>query len=120
VVQDASSILRHIQIGKTVAVIVAHGDALPVAAGSHARLLRDVGEGSIAIVAIERVAQGRIGIVEVALAAVDEIDVHPSVVVVIEKGAACPGGFRQVFLRRLAGGVYPGDVAGGRGTSSKG
>ncbi len=115
VIQNASSILGHVQIGKAVAVIVAHGDTLPVAAGRDAGLLRDVGEGSISIVAIERVAQRRIGIVEVTLAAVDEIDVHPSVIVVIEKGAACPGGFRQVLLRRLAGGMYPGDVAGGRG-----
>ena len=112
-IQNAFSVLGHIHIGKSVAVVVTHGNTLPVAAGGDAGLLGDVGESSVSIVAIERIAQGRIGIVEVALAAVDEIDVHPSVVVVVEKGAACAGGFRQIFLRRLAGGVHPGDAAAG-------
>src|ERR1700733_11572274 len=71
VIENAFSVLRHIQIRKTVAVVVTDSNPLSVAPGRYARLLGDVGKGTIAIVAIERVAQGRIGIVEVTFAAVD-------------------------------------------------
>ena len=114
VIQNASPILRHVDVGEAVAVVIAHRDALAIASGANARLLRDVGKSAVAIVAIERIAQRRLGIIEVALPAVDQIDVHPSVIVVVQKGAARAGGFRQIFLSRLAGCVCPGDPARGR------
>ena len=101
-------------IRKAVAVVVANRDALAVAAGRHPGFFGHVGKRAVTIVAIERIAQGRIGSEEVALAAVDQIDVHPPVVVVVEESAAGAGGLRQESLRRLPVHMCPGDTADGR------
>ena len=114
VIQDAPSILRHVHVGEAVTVVVAHRNALPVASSGNTRFLGDVGKGAVAIVAIKRIPQRRVGIVEVALSAVDEIDVHPPVIVVIQKRAACAGGLRQIFLGRFPSRVRPCNPAGGR------
>ena len=53
----------------------------------------------LSIVAVERVAQRMRWVVEIALAAVDQINVHPAVVVIIEKSAARAAGFWQKFFR---------------------
>src|SRR5207237_5543803 len=51
---------------------------------------------------------------EIAGAAVDEVNVHPAVIVIIKKRAAGAGGFRQIFFRRAARYVLPVDAALGR------
>ncbi len=120
VVQDAFAVLRDVQVGEAVAIVVADCHALAVPAGCHSRLLGHVGERAIAIIAIERVAQGRIGIEEIALSAVDQVDVHPPVVVVVEESAARSGGLRQKSFRRVAIRMHPGNSAGGRGNLDEG
>ena len=102
-----------VQIRKAVAIVVANRHAHAVAAGRHAGLCGDVGEGAVTIVAIERVAQGRIRSEEIALAAVDQVDVHPPVVVVVEESASRAGSLRQESLRRLPVHMCPGDTADG-------
>src|SRR5439155_12573575 len=101
-------------------VIVAHGDALAVAAGAHSGLLGDVGERAVPVVAIERVAERRLRIVEIAAAAVHQVDVHPTVVVVVDERAARARGLRQVHLGRPAVRVYPRDAARSRRDLLKG
>src|SRR5277367_5351274 len=97
-VENTSPVLGHIQVREAVAIVVADCDALPVTAPCNACFFSYVGEGSVTVVAVERVAQRGSRIVEVTLAAVDEIDVHPSVIVVVEECAASSGRFREVFL----------------------
>src|ERR1700719_1350408 len=88
VIQNAAPVLRHIEIGESVAIIVADGNTLTVSARGYASLFGDVRESAVAVVSIQSVPQWRIGRVKIALAAVDEIDVHPAVVVVIQERAA--------------------------------
>ncbi len=113
VIQNASSILRDIHVRETVAVVVAYCNALPVSLARNSRLFCDISESPVAIIAIHRVPQRGIRIIKVTFAAIDEVDVHPSVIIVVQKRAACTGGFRQVFLGRFPGRVYPSDPAGG-------
>src|SRR5579872_3968737 len=112
VVENAASVLRDVYIGEAVSVIVPYRHALTVASAADTCLFGDVGESAVAVIAIKRVAQGRVRIVEIAFATVDQIDVHPAVIVIVEKGASRSRGFRQVFLRRFSCGVDPGDPAG--------
>src|SRR5262249_35357052 len=72
---------------------------------------RDVGECAVSVVFIQCVAQRGLRIVEVTLAAVDQVNVHPTIVVVIEKSAAGPGCLRQIALWRFACSVRPFDAA---------
>ena len=78
------------------------------------RLLGHVGEGAVAIVLVERVANRLRGLVEIARAAVHQVDVHPAVVVVIEEGAAGAHGLGQVVLGRCGVVVNPANAAGFR------
>src|SRR5437773_547992 len=87
--QNASTVLSNIKIAKSVAVIIPDGDALAKATRRHTGLFRYVRERSVAIVSVERIAQRRIRSEKIALAAVHQVNVHPAVIVVIEKCAAC-------------------------------
>src|SRR5579862_2279988 len=108
-------ILRDVQILKPIAVIVADRYSLAESASSNASLLGHIGKRSVAVVSIQRVAQRRIRRKKVALAAVHQIDVHPSIVVIVKKGASCTRGFRQIFLGRVSVGMLPRNPTGGCG-----
>ena len=114
-IQNVSSVIRHVDVWQTVAVVVANGNAHPVTSASNPGLLRDIGEGPVSIVAVERIAERLWGIIKVALPAVDEIYVHPSVVVVVKKSAPRATALRQILHPRFSGGVYPMNPAAGRG-----
>jgi hypothetical protein len=56
-------------------------------------MLRNVGECTVAIVAVKRITQRLRRIIEVGFSAVDQVDVHPAIVVKIEEGASGSAGF---------------------------
>src|SRR5579883_2145343 len=122
VIGDAGKIFRLAEIYEladeeielSIVVVVEPYGARRPSRSSDPGFLGDISKCYVAVVPIERVAQGRIGIVEIAFAAIYEVYVHPAVVVVVEKGAACSGGFGQIFFRRFAGSMDPGYVTGGR------
>ena len=107
VIQNAVAVLRDVHVGKAIAVVVADRHALPIAARRDPGFFGNVGESSVAIVAVESIAQRRIGVEEVTLAAVDQVNVHPAIVVVVKESAARAGGFGQIFLGRFSGSVGP-------------
>src|SRR5260370_19738703 len=76
-VEDAASVLRHVQIGKTVAIIVPRRDSHAVAATGHARLFRHICERPVAIVAIKRITQRLRRIVKITFAPFHHINLHP-------------------------------------------
>ncbi len=93
--------VRHEEIGPAVVVVIAHGDAHPVALACHPGSVGDVGEGQVPVVVEEPVLvlvafllEGRDG------RAVDEEDVGIAVVVVIEHGHARHHGLGLVLVRR--------------------
>jgi hypothetical protein len=110
-IQDASGILGDVEIGQAVAVVIADRNAHAVGASGNPRLFGDVGKRAIPVVPVEGIAKRLQGIIEIARAAVDEVDVHPAVVVVIEESAAGADGFREKHCRRKARGVSPSDAA---------
>src|SRR3989441_5358441 len=85
-----------------VVVVGAPTRALAPAVAPHPCLFRDVGEGPIAVVAIEAVRG--VGAAREAFQprAVDEEDVQPAVVVVVKKGDAAAGRFEDEILCLLA------------------
>ena len=93
-VEDASAILRNVKVREAIAVVVTHCNALAVPGACYSGLPGNVSESAVAIIPIERVPQRRTGIIEIALPAVHQVDIHPPVVFVIEEGTAGSGGFR--------------------------
>jgi hypothetical protein len=97
-VEDAPAVRRDEEIREAVIVIVADRDAHPERAAADACFLGHVGERAVAVVSVQRVAQRLRRRVEVARAAVHQIDVQPPVVVEIEERAARAHRLRQVPL----------------------
>src|ERR1700694_1985898 len=111
VVENVSAILRNVDVRIPISIVVANGHTLAVSAAASSSFDGHVGKRPVAIVVVERVTQGRIGIEKITLPAVHQVDVHPAVVIVVKKSTACPGGLWQVMLHRLSRGVGPGDIA---------
>src|SRR6266851_833243 len=114
VIKDASAVLAEEQVWITVAVVVAGCGAHSVAAARDTRLFRDICKGSVSIVSIESVAKRRVGFVEITPAAVDQIDVHPAVIVIIQERATRPRSFREVIAWGPSIHVLPENAADGR------
>ena len=107
VIENAARVLGHVQVGQAIAVVVAHRHPHPVGAAAHTGLRGDVAEGPIPVVAIEGVAQRGRRRIEVAGTAVDQVNVHPAVVIVVQKCAARADRFRQIHFRGESGHVLP-------------
>src|ERR1051325_3844269 len=87
-IKDIAPVARHIQVLPTIAVIIPGGHAHPESSASDPGLLRHVRKSAVVIITIERVPERFRGRIKIRWATVDEVDVHPPVVVIIEEGAA--------------------------------
>ena len=88
VIENAGGVLGNKQIREPIAIVITDRYAHTIAAAGNTGCHRHVDECAVPIIAVKRVAQRLIGIIEVAAPTVDQINVHPTVVVVIEKSAA--------------------------------
>src|SRR5215472_8596973 len=113
VIEDAAAVLSHIEIGETVPVIIADGCPHAIAAAHDAGLFGNICKRTVAIVVVKGVAQRPGGRPEIARTTIHQIDVHPAIVVVVKKCAACASGFREILLRRLAAGMDKIDLGSG-------
>jgi hypothetical protein len=111
VIQDRAAVRGDKQVGKTVVVIVAHGYAHAESAAGYAGFFGHIGEGSVTVVLVKRVADGLLGLVEIGRAAIHQIDIHPSVVVVIQECNARAHGLGQIMIRGRGVVVDPPDAA---------
>ena len=110
-VQNDPVVLGHKEIGPTVSIIISHCRPHPISAARDVSFFGYVGEGSVAVVLVKGIAHRWLRIEEIALPAVDEINVHPPIVVVIDECAPGTYGFGQVHLWRSAVAVHPRDAA---------
>src|ERR1700722_3433795 len=85
-----------------VMVIVGDSDAHAKKGGIDPGLLRYVAEGAVMIVAVKSKWEGGLRVEKGGGTGVDQENVHPAVIVVIENGHAGPHRFRKIMLRRAA------------------
>src|SRR5207245_1828687 len=98
VVKDAATVLREIEVGKAIAIIVPYRCPHAVPTTSNLGFFGDVGKGSVSIVVIQCVFQRWIRVEKIAAAAVHQIDVHPAIIVIIQEGTASSGSFRKIIV----------------------
>src|SRR5205807_7340136 len=101
VIENAPPIAEDQQVGKSVIVIVTHRNPhaeQPLSAdpGSSS----DVAEGAISVVPVKRASQGVFRAVRGGGCAVDQIEIEPSVLVIVNPAATRAHGFDQILLRR--------------------
>src|SRR6185437_10984496 len=99
VIEAVFAVIGDIQIFPAIIIVIPHAHALPPAgSSSQPRLHRHVGESSVVIVAVKMVgwsfSRGKAG----EGGAVDDEDVGPAIVVVVEDGDAGAGGLDDVLL----------------------
>src|SRR5258708_37434991 len=75
----------------------------------HARLFRHIGKGAVPVVLVQSIAQRLCGLKEISRTAIYKIQIHPTVVVVVEYGDSGAHGFGQVAEGRDRIIVLPGD-----------
>ncbi len=85
-----------VDIRKAVVIVIGDGDAQAVHFDRKARALRHIGKGAVAVVPV-KLHGGALALVARPVATIDEKDIEPSVVIVIEKRAARSHGFGQEF-----------------------
>ena len=110
-IKNAPPILCDIKIGVSIPVVVTGRHSHAIASARHTRLFGHVRESAVAIIVVEGVSQRMHRSKKIAGAAIDEVNIHPTVVVVIEKGASCSRRFGKVFFRGTARRMSPGDTA---------
>src|SRR6266498_792517 len=98
-IEDVSSVAGNVKILPAVAIVITRGHAHTEASPCHAGFLGDVGECSIVIIMIKRVLERFCRSKKIGRSAIDEVDIHPTIVVIIEEGASATDGFRQMTLR---------------------
>ena len=119
VVEQAVAFERgDVDVVAAVVIVVADGDAHAVHLDVEAAAARDVGEGAVAIVAIER--GGGAAAARGAVLAVDEQDVGPAVAIDVEEGAARAHGLGQILLARASAVVGEVDAGGGGDVGERG
>jgi len=100
VIEHIFSVVSDVEIFPAIVVIVADADTLAPAGVSETGLFCDIGESAVVIIVIE-MARGRSCWGGIEACAVNDEDVRPAVVVVVEDGDARSRGFNDVFF-----GVY--------------
>src|SRR5262249_5766802 len=120
VIKNAARVLGYVEIRKSIAVVIAHRDSHAVSVSRCPGFFRHVGESAVPVVVVEGIAQRLLGGVKVTGPAVHQVDVHPSVVVVVKKSAAGAHGFRLIHIGRKPCYMGPGDAAARSGNLLKG
>ena len=95
-IEIVGPVVGDVEVLPAVAIVVGDHDAHAESPPRNARFIGDVGEGPIPAVAIEGVPERSGWSIKIRAPAVDQVQVHPSVVVVVEERAAGTHRLRQV------------------------
>src|ERR1700751_4788374 len=110
-IENIAPPLRDVNVWKAIVVVVAPSYSPSIAAAGHTSLIGHVGKGSVTVIAIQRIEKRRLRRIKIRLAAVDQVNVQPAVVVVIEKGAPGSACLGQMLFGGFCRGVDPSNAA---------
>ncbi len=98
VIEMVLAVVSDVEIFPAIVIVVADADALSPAARGQARFRGDIGERAIVIVVVEMIRRAVAGFRRFQGCTVDDEDVRPAIIVVIEDGDACSGCLDDVLL----------------------
>src|SRR5437016_4010229 len=97
-IEDVLAVIADEEVVPAVVVVIADTAALAPSRAGESRFHGNVSEGAVAIV-FEEVRDGFLSFGEAFEArAVDQEDIDPVVVIVVEEGHTAAGGFEQIFV----------------------
>jgi len=97
VIEDVFSVVGDVEIFPAIVVVIADANSLAPSGVSEAYFLGDVGERAVVIVVIE-MAGLRFSMCGIESGAVDDENIRPAIVVVVEDSDAGAGGFDDVLF----------------------
>src|SRR5205823_6275332 len=97
-IEDRAAVVRDEQIDVTVVVVVAGTHSLSPAAAANTRLVCDVGEGAVALVAVQMAYWFSVCRGGADARAVDQKNIRPPIVVVVEDRGAATRCIEDVLL----------------------
>lgn len=97
-IKDVFSVVGDVEIFPAIIVIIADADSLPPTGVGQAGFARDLGESAVVIVMVEMTGREVAGGRRIESGAVNDEDVRPAIVVIVEDGDAGPGSLDDVFL----------------------
>ncbi len=86
------------EVGPSVVIVIADGDAHGPAGETYAGFVGDVGKGAVAIVVVEGAARLCAGERHINVGRVGEVDVWPAVTIVVDKRHATAHGFDDIAV----------------------
>ena len=87
VVETVLSIIGNVQVRPAIVIVIAHGYAEAPSLVRHARLVRDVGKRAVVIVVKQHGARsGLLPLQRTECGTVEQINVQPPVIVIVEQG----------------------------------
>src|SRR5712664_1923829 len=97
-IQNILAVIGDVEVDPAVIVVVTHTNALAPSGVGQPRLFRDVAEGAVMIVAIQMVRRSFSRGESLEFGPIDDENVRPAIVVVVENRNARPGRFDDVLL----------------------
>ena len=97
-VENAASIGCNEDVRPPVVVVITDGNAHSESSARHARSFGHIGERAVAIVLVKCIVDRLSGGPEITRPAVHQVDIHPAIVVVIQKCAAASRRLENVIL----------------------
>src|SRR5690349_8435631 len=96
VIEAVLGVIRYVQVGPAVVVVVPHGHAESPALVGHACFVRNVSKSAVVIV-VKESGTGRLSfsMQRTESRTIDQINVRPAIVVVIENGHTRTGSFED-------------------------
>ena len=93
-IKNTLAVSRDKQVGVAVVVVIANSHAHAEGSARHARLVGHIGECAVMIISVESIPGHLARLIKIAEAIVDKINVHPTIVVIVQKcasGSKCLG-----------------------------
>src|SRR5262249_10327119 len=111
VVENVTAVIGYVEVLPSVSVVVSDGDPHSESAACQPGPVGDISECSVVVVVIEGILEGCCWSIEVRCSTVYQIDIHPSIVVVVKEGTTSADGLGQMVLNRMGIIVDPRDPA---------
>src|SRR5207249_4809292 len=111
VIEDVPSIAGHIEVHPAITVVISSRGTHAKIAAPYPGLIRYVRKRAVVVIVVESVLQRCVRREKIRRTTIDQINVHPTVVVIIEEDSAAAAGFRQMMSFRARVIMHPGYLA---------
>src|SRR5882672_367842 len=98
VIKNIAPVTGYVEIDPAIAIVITGGDTHAEGSAGHSGFVGHIREGAIVVVVIKSILERLTGGVEIRRSAVDQIYIHPAIVVIVEKSTTCSYRLGQIAI----------------------